>query len=86
MINLTNHHLWWGRSEVVIICPEILHLDNIWDALSIGFEFWKIMFKVCVFKYKMMMLIMMLIFIVNVDKRPGCTELHHFLGEWMVQT
>ena len=22
MISLTNHHLWWGRSEVVIIYPD----------------------------------------------------------------
>ena len=22
LTNLTNHHLWWGRSKVVIICPD----------------------------------------------------------------
>ena len=26
MISLSNHHLWWGRNEVAIIYPDIIHI------------------------------------------------------------
>ena len=34
MIPLTNHHLWWGRNEVVIISPEKsgFHHQKTWDV------------------------------------------------------